>query len=336
MARKLRLQYEGAIYHITARGNGRRRIFRNDDDRQRFLWRLAESCELYDVRIYLVCLMDNHLHLVAETPRGNLSRFMQSVLTGYTVYFNLRHETCGHVMQGRYGAKLVEGNEYLLRLSRYVHLNPVRGSTHKNLSVKEKGSLLNAYCWSTYRGYIDKRERWDFVEYEPTLSLLPGSKKGREEEYRYFVETGIVGSEEELTEMMNGLEHVGSKEFRRWADEECKSRKSASMREEDISFREEAEFIDEERVLRAVASSFKMDPIELKQRQYGCKARPLAARMLCRHAGMNQRGAAEVLGYGTGAAVSIQLKKLQVALATDKKLARQLDRIEKELTKVNI
>ena len=92
MARKLRLQYEGAIYHVTVRGNGRRSIFTEDGDRERLLWRLSESRELYDVRIYLYCLMDNHFHLVAETPRANISRFMQSVLTGYTVYFNLKHQ----------------------------------------------------------------------------------------------------------------------------------------------------------------------------------------------------------------------------------------------------
>ena len=138
MARKLRLQYEGAIYHITVRGNGRRRIFRDDSDRERLLWRLSESRDFCDVRIYLACLMDNHFHLVAETPRGNISQFMHSVLTGYSVYFNLRHNTCGHVLQGRYGAELVEGNEYLLQLSRYVHLNPVHTREHKKLSVMEK------------------------------------------------------------------------------------------------------------------------------------------------------------------------------------------------------
>ena len=142
MARKLRLQYEGAIYHITVRGNGRRRIFMDDANRERFLWRLAESKEQYEVRIYLYCIMDNHFHLLAETPRANVSRFMQSVLTGYTVYFNLRQRHRGHLLQGRYGTQLVEGDAYLHRLSRYIHLNPVRTREAEDWTIQQKRDWL--------------------------------------------------------------------------------------------------------------------------------------------------------------------------------------------------
>ena len=138
MARKLRLQYEGAIYHITVRGNGRRKIFLDDRDRERFLWRLSESKDLYGVRIYLFTLMTNHAHILAETPQANIGRFMQSLLTGYTVYFNLRHNTCGHLVQGRYGAQPVQGNAYLMRLSRYIHLNPVRTRDAKKWTLEQK------------------------------------------------------------------------------------------------------------------------------------------------------------------------------------------------------
>ena len=114
MPRHLRISFPGAIYHVTVRGNARQAIFRGDEDRKRLVGRLEESVASYGVRVYLYCLMSNHLHLVLETPGGNLSRFMQSLLTGYTVYYNLRHKNCGHLFQGRYGAKLVAGDEYLL------------------------------------------------------------------------------------------------------------------------------------------------------------------------------------------------------------------------------
>jgi putative transposase len=127
MARPLRVEYGGAIYHITVRGNARQKIFRGDLDRRTLLKRLSLSVRSYGVRVFLYCLMDNHFHLVLETPRANLGRFMQSVLTGYTVSYNLRHRRCGHLFQGRYGARLVAGDDYLLKLSRYVHLNPVNG-----------------------------------------------------------------------------------------------------------------------------------------------------------------------------------------------------------------
>ncbi|HRV31801.1 MAG TPA: transposase, partial [Kiritimatiellia bacterium] len=113
MARKPRALVAGGIYHVTSRGNERQAIFRDDHDRVRFLERLAESASTHQVRVYLYCFMPNHVHLVVETPLANLDRFMGSLLTGYTVYFNHRHGRTGHLMQGRYGAQVVEGNEYL-------------------------------------------------------------------------------------------------------------------------------------------------------------------------------------------------------------------------------
>lgn len=139
MARKLRIQFNGAIYHVTFRGNARQPIFADDRDRERLTARVAESAEDFDVRVYLYCWMGNHGHMLVETPRGNLSVFMGSVLTGYTVYFNLRHRRCGHLMQGRFGSMLVSGDAYLLRLSRYVHLNPVSVEAWRGRPLEERG-----------------------------------------------------------------------------------------------------------------------------------------------------------------------------------------------------
>lgn len=110
MARKLRVQYEGAISHVTVRGVERRRIFDDDADRERFLNRLGEAVAEYGVRLYLFCCMRNHAHVVCETPRANLSAFMHKLQTAYTVYYNLRHRRAGHLMQGRFGAEPVAGD----------------------------------------------------------------------------------------------------------------------------------------------------------------------------------------------------------------------------------
>src|SRR4051794_20589592 len=110
MARLLRVQFPGAIYHVSTRGNERRLLFRDDADRERFLVQLAESKELYSMRLFLVCLMPNHFHLLLATPEGNLSRGIGRLMTAYTVYFNQRHHRVGHLTQGRFSAQLVEGN----------------------------------------------------------------------------------------------------------------------------------------------------------------------------------------------------------------------------------
>jgi REP element-mobilizing transposase RayT len=130
MARHLRVEFPGAIYHVTCRMVGDWRteqtlLFKDEADRTRFLERLSERVEQYHIRLFLFVCMTNHFHLVFETPEANCSKFMQSLSTAYTVYYNLRHGRHGHLLDGRHKAKLVEGDDFLLALSRYVHLNPV-------------------------------------------------------------------------------------------------------------------------------------------------------------------------------------------------------------------
>ncbi len=110
-------------------------LFKDDKDRDRFLVCLLERVETYHIRLYMFVLMRNHFHLVFETPEANCSKFMKSLSAAYTVYYNLRHKRHGHLFDGRYKGKLVEGDEYLSALSRYVHLNPVTGSATKKLSL---------------------------------------------------------------------------------------------------------------------------------------------------------------------------------------------------------
>ena len=191
MARPQRIEYEGAVYHVTARGNERRALFGDDGDRERFLRVLDESVASFEIRLYLFCLMGNHLHLVLETPRGNLSRFMHRLQTAYTVYFNHRHQRHGHLLQGRYGACLVERDGYLLRLSRYVHLNPVFTKVLRSRPVGERRVFLRQYPWSSYRSYIGKDRRLAWVDYAPILAAVAAAGSQSAATYRRFVEAGM-------------------------------------------------------------------------------------------------------------------------------------------------
>ncbi|MBI5394427.1 MAG: transposase, partial [Verrucomicrobia bacterium] len=126
MARPIRVEYEGAVYHVMARGNERRAIFHSDADRQLFLQTVAGMVLQFGVLLHVYCLMPNHYHLVVETPQGNLSRAIGWLQVTYTVRFNARHRRSGHLFQGRFKAQLVEADDYGQELVRYVHLNPVR------------------------------------------------------------------------------------------------------------------------------------------------------------------------------------------------------------------
>ena len=113
MARPLRIEYEGAFYHVASRGNERKKIYRDDRDRDKFLEAMGRVSERYGFRIYAYCLMGNHYHLLLETPHGNLSKGMRDLNGGYTIYFNARHRRRGHLFQGRYKSIVVEKEGYL-------------------------------------------------------------------------------------------------------------------------------------------------------------------------------------------------------------------------------
>jgi putative transposase len=153
MARSLRVEFTGAVYHVMARGNERKAIFRDDRDRQRFLDTVAEVVERFGVRLHAYCLMSNHYHLLLDTPQANLSHTVGWLQVTYTVRFNRRHRRSGHLFQGRFKAQLIEADEYAQGLVEYVHLNPVRPRRKNERLAKERATELDAYRWSSHRVY---------------------------------------------------------------------------------------------------------------------------------------------------------------------------------------
>jgi REP element-mobilizing transposase RayT len=332
MARRLRVQFKGAIYHVTIRGVERRTIFDDAADRERFLERLGEAVEEYGVRLYLFCLMTNHVHLLVETPRGNLSAFMHKLQTAYTVYYNLRHKRVGHLMQGRFGAKPVESDEYLLALSRYIHLNPVFVESMKGQSLERRLAELRAYPWSSYRGYAGLAKGSDFVDDGPILSMMAALAKKRRRAYCRFVEAGIAETDDEFLEVLQGSAWgIGGSEFQERIQGLHSTMAKQVKRPEDVSFRHAAQKVSPEEVLGIVADTFGMKSDELKQRRYDCVARAVAAQMLGKYAGMNQRDIGGLLSMGTGSAVCRQLERLRDRRVRDLDLGTHIAKIESAL-----
>ena len=323
------MEYEGAIYHVTIRGNEKQAIFRDDNDRERFLDRLAEKVKDCHIRLYLFCMMNNHVHLVFETPEANLSRFMHDLQTAYTVYFNLRHERAGHLMQGRYNAKLVGGDEYLLKLSRYVHLNPVFTVSARKLSLKERINILRRYQWSSYLSYTGKARKFEFVEYGPMLSLTNARKARQQREYGKYVEAGLSEEDEELSKIFKESRlSIGGEEFRRRIWDLHLDLLDGHKRKEDVSFRKAGRRVLSEEILEAVSLEFGVEHSEIFRRQRGGYVRPVAAKMLSRYGGLTQREIAGILKLGTGAAVSLQIKQFEELLPSNRSLRKKIERIE--------
>lgn len=309
MARKPRLLLEGGIYHVTCRGNERRAIFKDDLDRERFLERLGLSAETNQVRVYLYCLMPNHLHLLVETPLGNLDRFMGSLLTGYTVYFNRRHRRAGHLMQGRYGAQVVEGNAYLLNLSRYIHLNPVHVRPLVDLTLPDRIKALRSYVWSSYPAYTGARKPWDWLCTKPVLAQMEWSKqRDSGAAYRRYVEAGLAKTDEEFVELMRrpGVA-IGSDAFVDEIKDRHHSHALGAIKKEDVAFRHIWRYRSIKDVEAAVAKIAGAAWTERNRRKNGRQVRCLWAHALQRYTGLTQREVAIRLGLGTGSAISRML-----------------------------
>jgi len=185
MARQLRLDFPGGLHHVTARGNARQPIVLDDTDRQQFLSLLSQEVLQQHWRCYAYCLMENHYHLLLETPEATLSLGMRRLNGRYTQYFNRRHRRVGHVLQGRFKSIVVERESYLLELCRYLVLNPVRAGLV---------ATPQAWPWSSYRATAGETPVAPWLAIDHVLSLFDANPARARSAYRQFVADGIGGS----------------------------------------------------------------------------------------------------------------------------------------------
>lgn len=201
MARPLRLEFAGALYHVTARGNARQPIYRDDGDRRRFLATVAHTVDRYGWLVHAYCLMDNHYHLMIETPKPTLACGMRHLNGTYTQAFNRRHRRVGHLFQGRYTAILVQREPYLLELCRYVVLNPVRARACQR---------PEQWRWSSYRATagLDAPPAW--LTHAWVLAQFGTRERDAQAQYRAFVRAGAT---QRPWEALRGQIYLGTEEF---------------------------------------------------------------------------------------------------------------------------
>jgi putative transposase len=182
MARPLRIEFAGALYHITSRGDRREPIYEDDVDRELFLGVLGEVVAQFNWLCHAYCLMTNHYHLIIETADGNLSKGMRQLNGVYTQASNRRHRRGGHLFQGRFKGILVDKDAYLLELTRYVVLNPVRAGM---VSAPEN------WPWSSYRAMIGEAPVPDWLAVDGLLRQFGERREDAQREYRRFVREGL-------------------------------------------------------------------------------------------------------------------------------------------------
>jgi len=205
MARPLRIEYADALYHVMSRGNAFQDIFLDDTDRKIFLKNLKHCIELYNLVCHSYCLMDNHYHLLIETPDGNLSKAMRDINGNYTQAFNAKHQRVGHVLQGRYKAYVIEKEPYLLEVARYIVNNPVKAKM-----VQTPG----AWKWSSYQATAGLIVSPTWLDVEWTLGLFSTDKLIARKYFQKFVEEG-VDVDSPYKDLKEGI-ILGSPQFISW------------------------------------------------------------------------------------------------------------------------
>jgi putative transposase len=307
MARKLRVEYEGAIYHVMNRGDRREPIFVDDQDRRLFLETLGQACQKTDWQVHAWCLMGNHFHLIVATPKANLVAGMKWLLGTYTGRFNRRHKMFGHLFSGRYKALIVDGSGtgYLRTVCDYVHLNPVRA---KLLQREQK---LRAYRWSSYGEYLKRpgqRVRW--LRVNPLLGevgIPKDSAAGRKEFEKYLEMRRWEDEPQEWKQVRRGW-CLGGEAFRKELLEQMAERAGASHYGAEL--RESAE-AKAQRIVREELQRLGWQETDLAKHRKGDRRKVKIARRLRQETTMTLKWIAERLKMGTWTHVTNRLYHLK-------------------------
>jgi len=207
MARELRIAYPGAFYHIMARGNEKKIIFKDRRDYRQFIKDLEIQHIRHKIRVHAYCLMNNHYHLLMETPQANVSKVMQELQTSYAVYYNWRHERVGHLFQGRFKAKLVQTDVYLRQVNRYIHRNPVKARI-----VKKAAN----YPWTSYCYFIGRKSPPRWLVVDDTLQQFGDISKRSKVIGLYKEYVGDGREDEQFTAMVQKGVMIATEEFKAW------------------------------------------------------------------------------------------------------------------------
>jgi putative transposase len=288
MARPLRINHIGGIYHVTSRGNARQDIFFNDEDRRRFTSQLRDNLETYQVQLHAGVLMTNHFHLLVRLHNPNLSKFMQRLLTSYAMYFRYKHKRPGHLFQGRFNAKLVEDESYLVRLSRYIHLNPIKTMDSQSLGDTDKLQFLRQYKWSTYPVYIGQSPRPEYLNLD-VLKHFSDKRSQAHTIYQNYIYECILKDDEELRNALASSTYaIGSEKFVKSVESELSESRRQDSKDQDLNFPKT--FVPIDQINQCVCEYYQVQPVELLRRgKIAGRVRRVAIELACRLSGLSQR-----------------------------------------------
>jgi REP element-mobilizing transposase RayT len=310
MARPLRIQYEGAAYHIISRGNRAEYIFTDDKDKEYFIETIKKAAEKYKAELYAYCIMGNHYHLLLTTPYGELTKLMHYIGSAYGSYQRRQHGVIGHIFAGRYKSLCIEKEQYLLELSRYIHLNPVKaGITDR----------AEDYKWSSYRYYIGKEESPEWLNTGWLMEEYGKEKKKAYQRYKEFTEAGIKNPSLLPKEKIIGQAILGSKEFIKKIIKEIKKKAHKDITGKRIY----RGIIDLEELKDRVCRHYGVKELSKPETKQEWQARRIFINLAKEKTTAYNRDIADIAGYGDSSAVTHQYKRTLHELKADRRLLRQ-------------
>lgn len=323
MARSLRIEYEGALYHVTARGNERKKIFFSNTDYDKFLHYVSEAKKKYGINIHCYVLMSNHYHLVIETPEANISRAMHYINSSYTTYVNIKRKRSGHLFQGRYKAIIIDRNSYLVELSRYIHLNPVRA---KMVQKPEE------YPFSSYKTYISTNKN-EFMTSGLILDMIANEEIRARDEYHQFVESGIaIEIENPLKKTYGGI-ILGKTGF---IKETLRRVKETVLQAKEISNRKALKSLyNMEEIIDFLEHHFGISREKIRENKYS-DLRRIAIYLIKKNTGVTNSEIGNLFGGITYSAVAKSYERFKKAIRKNEKLKKEINKIERALYKVKV
>lgn len=323
MARPLRIEYEDAVYHVTARGNKRRKIYFTKTDYQKFLQYIAEAKKKFGILIHSYVLMGNHYHLIIETPEANLSKALHHINSSYTTYINHKRKRSGHLFQGRYKAIVVSKDNYLVELSRYIHLNPFRAG---------KVEKPEEYQYSSYKTYKTGKKD-EILTQDLILGLIAGHKSEARRKYKAFVETAMRGNEEpdEVVKDVYGGIILGGTKF---IKETLERIKEEYLMKEEVSHRRALQSkYGVEEVLDLVSNKQKTSREDITGNRFPEK-RKIAIYLIKKHTQATNRQIGEMFGGISYSAVAKVYNRFEQELMKNRRIRREVKKIEKAMSNV--
>ena len=307
-----------------ARGNARQALFHGDDDYQRMLTGLEKTVRRTGWEVFSFVWMPNHIHLFFRTPTPNLSKGMQYLLSGYANWYAKRHQRTGHLFQGRFRGELIEDESYFWNVSRYLHLNPVRG----------KRPLVDHprdWMWSSYRGYCRKADRLDWLDYDDVFRAWQGEMGGSNPEhaYRRFVEAGIKQPPTNPFQAAWEGWLLGSEAFLK----RTKQLMSIPNQPDQVPRARRLVRLDAEEVIATVANYFAVDPATYAARRSTAAGRDLAAYLAHRRTTATLRELATFFGLTHPDSMSNLTRRAEKSISESPQVRKHIKRIETALAK---